>query len=63
MVSEYNQLDKKWKAALKEKEKVMLGDYVVIGKWIKRKEYTVAESEYWQSKILVKPGKVVRSEE
>ncbi|KKM98518.1 hypothetical protein LCGC14_1157080 [marine sediment metagenome] len=63
LVSEYNKLDKKWKTALKEKEKVMIGDYVVIGKWVKKKGFTVLDTEYWQSKLLIKPDKVARSEE
>lgn len=56
LVKEYNELDKQWKKALEGKEKVMIGDYIVIGKWIKRKGYTAEDSEYWQSKIIIKPN-------
>jgi len=63
LVSEYNKLDKEWKKALEGKEKVMIGDYLIIGKWIERKGYTVEESKYWQSKIIVRPGKTVKAEE
>lgn len=63
LVSEYNKLDKQWKKALEEKEKVMIGDYIIIGKWIERKGYTVDDSKYWQSKILIKPkGKLITEE-
>lgn len=55
IVKEYKQLEEKWKEAVNEKEKVMIGDYLIIGKWIERKGYTVVDSKYWQSKILVKP--------
>jgi len=60
LISEYNRLDKQWKKALEGKEKVAIGDYLVVGKWIERKGYTVEDSKYWQSKIIVKPdGKLV----
>lgn len=61
LVSEYNKLDKSWKKALEGKEKVMISDYLIIGKWIERKGYTVEDSRYWQSKILIKPkdGKAI----
>jgi CRISPR/Cas system-associated exonuclease Cas4 (RecB family) len=60
MVSEYNKLDKQWKKALEGKEKVMIGEYLITGKWIERKGYTVEDSRYWQSKILIKPkGRII----
>lgn len=55
LVKEYKEYDEKWKTAIEGKEKVMIGDYVVIGKWIERKGYTVPDLKYWQSKILIKP--------
>lgn len=60
--SEYEKRDKRWKQSLKGKEKVLIGDYIIIGKWVKRKGYTVEALEYWQSDILIKPGKTVKED-
>lgn len=49
--SEYNKLDKELKATFKEQEKVLIGDYLITGKWIDRKGYAVDASRYWQTKI------------
>lgn len=49
--SEYDRLDKQLKNAFKEKEKVLIGDYLILGKWIERRGYTVEPSKYWQTKI------------
>lgn len=57
LVSEYNELEKYWKKAVEGKENVIVGDYVVIGKWVKRKGFTVEDSQYWKSEIIVKPDK------
>ena len=63
LVKEYEQLDKFWKEKLKEKEKVLIGDYLITGKWIEKKEFIVKAMKYWQSKILIRPGNEARSEE
>ncbi len=53
LVSEYDALDKSVKEALKEKEKVVVGNYLITGKWIEKacsaKEAYV--QRYWQTKI------------
>ena len=51
LIKEYNQLDKEIKKAFKEKEKVVIGNYLITGKWIKRKAYAVQAGQYWQMKI------------
>jgi len=48
---EYNEIDKEIKEAIKEKERLMIGDYLITGKYIDRKGYEVKPSKYWQSKI------------
>lgn len=52
-VSEYDKLDKDIKDCLKEKEKVVVGDYLILGKWIE-KNMSAKEAyvqKYWQTKI------------
>ncbi|HDD70670.1 MAG TPA: hypothetical protein ENF94_00755 [Candidatus Woesearchaeota archaeon] len=51
LLKEYNELDKQIKEALKGKERVVLGSFLITGKWVKRKTYEVPETEYWQMKI------------
>lgn len=52
-VSEYDRIDREIKETLKEKEKVVIGDYLVIGRWIEKnmpaKEAYI--QKYWQTKI------------
>ncbi len=52
LVSEYNKIDSRIKEKLREKEKVVIGHYLVQGKWIERKSYTVEGGKYWKTKIL-----------
>lgn len=54
-IVEHDKLEKKWKDALKGKEKVMIGDHIIIGRWVERKGFVVPDSKFWQSKIIVKP--------
>ena len=62
--SEYNKQLNAWKEALKEREKVIIGPYLVIGKWVDKKAYSVPESRYWGSKVMIKPGaEALREEE
>lgn len=51
--SEYDKLDKEIKAKFKEQEKVMVGEYLIMGKWITTKGYTktVPDGQYWKTKI------------
>lgn len=48
---EYEAIDKAVKDALKGKERAIVGDFLVTGKQVPRKGYTVADSTYWQSTI------------
>lgn len=50
--SEYEKLNKIWKKKVEGREKIICGKYLVIGKIVRRKGYTVQDSEYWQYKIL-----------
>ncbi|KKL27664.1 hypothetical protein LCGC14_2381000 [marine sediment metagenome] len=61
---EYNKQLKAWKQALTEREKVIVGPYLVLGKWVDKKAYSVPESRYWGSKVMIKPGaEALREEE
>ncbi len=61
---EYNKQLKAWKHALTEREKVIVGPYLVLGKWVDKKAYSVPESRYWGSKVMIKPGaEALREEE
>jgi len=51
-VSEYNGLDKSIKGSLKGRGDLLVGEYLVTGKWIERDGYEVKPSRYWQSKIV-----------
>jgi len=51
LVKEYNRLDSELKEMLKGKDRILLGNYLITGKWVKRKAYEVPETEYWQMKI------------
>jgi len=47
----FEQLDKTVKTKVKEVEKAVCGEFLITGKMLQRKAYTVEETEYWQSKI------------
>lgn len=49
--SEYDSLDKEIKAQLKNQDKIVIGDYLITGKMIQKKGFSVAANEYWQCKI------------
>jgi len=49
--SEYDTLDKEVKAQLKNQEKIVIGDYLIMGKIVQRKGFTVADGEYWKTTI------------
>lgn len=51
LVDEYNELDRDVKEAIKGQDNLLLGNWLVKGKWIEKKEFTVKPSKYWQSKI------------
>lgn len=48
---EYQALDKEIKKAIEGKEKAIIGDYLITGKWVNRAGYTVEASRYWLPKI------------
>jgi CRISPR/Cas system-associated exonuclease Cas4 (RecB family) len=48
MADEFNELDREIKDRLKEIPEAVIGNWVVKGKWIDKKEYTVQASRYWQ---------------
>ena len=58
--SEYDKLDKNVKLALKGKEEVLIGDFLVTGKEVSRNGYTVEPSKYWNSKIIYKGSTIKR---
>jgi len=49
---EFDAVDRELKKAFKDHEKVVIGDWLVTGKEVKRRGYTVPESTYWQTKIV-----------
>lgn len=51
LVDEFNELDKEIKEKLKEIPEVVIGNWIIKGKWIDKKEYTVQASRYWQMQI------------
>lgn len=48
---EYEALDKEIKAKVKDLEKVVCGEFLILGKEVKRKAYQVEASNYWQTTI------------
>ena len=54
---EYDRLDKAIKAQFKEREKAVIGDYLIQGKMVQRKGYTVVDGEYWKTSISNIGGK------
>ena len=52
----FNHIEK-WKKAVEGKEQVLIGDYIITGKYITKKAYTVnyPEQKYWKPRILIKP--------
>jgi CRISPR/Cas system-associated exonuclease Cas4 (RecB family) len=51
-VSEFKKLDDILKKKLTGTEKAIVGDYLITGKEIPRKGYTVEDTTYWQRKIV-----------
>jgi len=54
LLKEYRELDDEIKKAVTEKERLLVGDYVITGKWVETKGYTktVKPSRYWKTKIV-----------
>ncbi len=51
LVDEFNELDSEIKNRLKEIPEAVIGNWIIKGKWIDKKEYTVQATRYWQSII------------
>jgi len=51
LATEYDKLDREVKEKLKGQEKVLCGEYLILGKSITRKGYKVKDTTYWQSTI------------
>ncbi len=51
-VKEYDQIQKIIKKQIEGKEKVLIGNFLITGKYVKRKGYTVHDTEYWHWKIM-----------
>lgn len=49
--AEYEKLDKDIKKTFSEREKVVVGNYLVTGKWQERKGFFVEPSQFWKTKI------------
>lgn len=54
--SEYTEVDTFVKAKFASREKLCIGDYIVTGKWIEKKEYTVKAMKYMKYKIVRMSG-------
>jgi hypothetical protein len=54
--SEYDAIDRRLKKILPEAEEVLVGDFVVRGKWKERKAYEVAASKYIERSYVRLPG-------
>lgn len=50
--AEYDRLDEEIKKAVKGKEKMVVGGFLVTGRWEERKPYTVKGYRYWKKKIV-----------
>lgn len=48
---EYEAIDKELKEVVKEREKILCGNYLITGKWQERGEYTVKPTRFWVTKV------------
>lgn len=51
MSKEYEMVDSEIKALIGQREKVSCGDWLITGKFVEKKEYTVPAGRYWQTRI------------
>ncbi|MFA5130441.1 MAG: hypothetical protein WC477_06050 [Patescibacteria group bacterium] len=49
---EYNELDNSLKKRFAERESIAAGDFLILGSWVDKKQYTVPESKYIKYKIM-----------
>ncbi len=55
--AEYEAVDKELKKLIEGREKLVAGDWLITGRWVERKGYTVPDSRYWLPKIVkLAPG-------
>lgn len=59
---EYDDVDKLIKFKVRGKERICVGDYIIIGKTVQRKGYVVNDSEYTQYKISKLKSEVATEE-
>lgn len=48
----YEEISQQVKEALKEKDRVFIGDYYITGRWQERKDSVIKASRFWVSKII-----------
>lgn len=48
---EYDELDKEIREAVKERPETVVGNWLLKGKWVDKKAYTVEACRYWQTTI------------
>lgn len=48
---EYESLDKEITAVVKGRDKLMVGNWWITGKWVMRKGFTIEDSKYWKRSI------------
>lgn len=58
--SEYKKLDSIVKSTFKGKEEILIGDFFIKGKEVKRKGFTVADGEYWKTDVIYKGNAIDR---
>lgn len=49
---EYDAIDRQIKAQVKEKDNLIVGDFVISGQWVERKAYSVEAGRYWKTSIM-----------
>lgn len=52
IASEYERLSKLWKKKIEGKEKLLVGDFLIVGKQVERNAYTVEAGTYWRYKVM-----------
>jgi len=52
LVDEYKEIDKLITKKLEGTKKALVGDFIVYGRWIERKGYTVPPTRYWSKRIV-----------
>jgi len=52
LVAESKALDRQFKKASEGQEKLIVGDFLITGKEVERKGYTIEDSIYWKKKIV-----------